>query len=280
MAASDDRDLDLGMAEIDISVPHAARVYDYMLGGDTNFAVDREAAEQAAALVGGMERVRAEVRANRAFLGRAVRYMIHEAGIRQFLDIGTGLPNDDNVHAVALEEAPDAVVVYVDKDPVVLAHAHVLLLGGKDGSTVYLQEDFRSPERILERAAATLDLGQPVAVMMVGLLHHLRDGDDPAGLVARLMAGVPAGSHLAVSHLARDIHADGYVDAGEHLDDAMEEPLVFRTHDEVAAFFPGLELVDPGLVQVDTWRPAGAAGPAIEGFTNPLYVGVGRKPGG
>jgi hypothetical protein len=277
MMASKDRDL--SMAEIDISVPHAARVYDYMLGGITNFAVDREAAEQAAALVGGMERVRAEVRANRAFLGRAVRYMVREAGIRQFLDIGTGIPNDDNVHAVAQQEAPDVRVVYVDKDPVVLAHAHVLLKGGADGSTVYIQEDFRNPERVLEGAAATLDPGRPVAVMMVGLLHHLRDSDDPAGLVARLMAGVPAGSHLAVSHLARDIHAEGYVDAGEHLDDAMEEPLVFRTFDEVAAFFAGLELVDPGVVQVDTWRPAEASAPAIDGWTNPLYVGVGRKPG-
>jgi hypothetical protein len=276
MTASKDRDL--SMTEIDISVPHAARVYDYMLGGVTNFAVDREAAEQAAALVGGMERVRAEVRANRAFLGRAVRCMIREAGIRQFLDIGTGLPNDDNVHAVAQQEAPDVRVVYVDKDPVVLAHAHVLLQGGADGSTVYIQEDFRNPERVLEGAAATLDLGRPVAVMMVGLLHHLRDSDDPADLVARVMAGVPAGSHLAVSHLARDIHAEGYVDAGEHLDDAMEEPLVFRTYDEVAAFFAGLELVDPGVVQVDTWRPADAYAPAIDGWTNPLYVGVGRKP--
>ena len=277
MTASNDRDLN--MAKIDISVPHAARVYDYMLGGITNFAVDREAAEQAAALVGGMERVRAEVRANRAFLGRAVRYMVREAGIRQFLDIGTGIPNDDNVHAVAQQEAPDVRVVYVDKDPVVLAHAHVLLMGGADGSTVYIQEDFRNPERVLEGAAATLDPGRPVAVMMVGLLHHLRDSDDPAELVARLMAGVPAGSHLAVSHLARDIHAEGYADAGEHLDDAMEEPLVFRTYDEVAAFFAGLELVDPGVVQVDTWRPADASAPAIDGWTNPLYVGVGRKPG-
>ena len=265
-----------GAVEIDSSIPHAARVYDYMLGGVTNFAVDREAAEQAAALVGGMDRIRSEVRANRAFLGRAVRYLIHEAGIRQFLDIGTGIPNADNVHAVALHEAPDSHVVYVDKDPVVLAHAHILLKDAPAGSTTYIQADFRDPEAILDRATTILDLTQPVAVMLVGLLHHLRDSDDPAGLVARLLRGVPAGSYVAISHLAGDIQPEEYAQAGEVLDEQMEEPLVLRSHDEVARFFAGCELVEPGVVQVDEWRPPESPPPGPEGWTNPLYVGVGR----
>jgi hypothetical protein len=269
----------LGLVEIDSGVPHAARVYDYMLGGVTNFAVDREAAEQAAALVGGMDRIRSEVRANRAFLGRAVRYLIREAGIRQFLDIGTGIPNADNVHAVAQREAPESRVVYVDKDPVVLAHAHVLLEGALEGSTIYIQEDFRHPEGILARAAAILDFSQPVAVMLVGLLHHLRGDDRPAELVARLLGGVPPGSYLVISHLASDIHAEGYVEAGEHLDEAMDEPMIFRSHSQVAGFFAGLDLVEPGVVQVDHWRPPEIPAATADGWTNPLYVGIGRKPG-
>jgi len=263
---------------IDSSVPHAARVYDYMLGGATNFEVDRAAAEQAAALVGGMERIRCEVRANRAFLGRAVRWLIHEAGIRQFLDIGTGIPNDDNVHAVALREAPDARVVYVDHDPIVLAHAHLLLKDAPVGAVTYLEADFRAPEDIVDRAGARLDLTQPVAVMLVGLLHHFRDTDEPGELVARLLRKVPSGSYVVVSHLAADIQAEEYAEAGEALDDAMEEPLVLRTHDQVAAFLAGCELVEPGLVQVDEWHPPDDPAPGIEGWTNPLYAGVGRIP--
>jgi SAM-dependent methyltransferase len=267
-----------GVGLIDSSVPHAARVYDYMLGGTTNFEVDRAAAEQAAALVGGMDRIRSEVRANRAFLGRAVRWLIHEAGIRQFLDIGTGIPSDDNVHAVALREAPDARVVYVDHDPIVLAHAHLLLKDAPAGSTTYLQADFRDPEDIVERAGAPLDLSQPVAVMLVGLLHHFRDADKPGELVARLLRRVPPGSYLVVSHLAGDIHAEGYVEAGEALDEAMEEPLVLRTRDQVAAFLAGCELVGPGVVQVDEWHPPDHPAPGLEGWTNPLWAGVGRVP--
>jgi hypothetical protein len=267
------------LPEIDDTVPHAARVYDYFLGGVTNFAVDRQAAEAAGELAGGIERIRAEVQANRAFLVRAVRYLVHEAGVRQFLDLGTGIPAGDNVHAVALDEASDARIVYVDKDPMVLAHAH-LLLQGTEGSTSFLLEDVRAPGKILARAADLLDLqSQPVAVMMVGLLHHIRDADDPAGLVARYMAGVPAGSYLVVSHLASDIHVDGYVEAGEQLDEEMDEPLLFRDRDAVATYFAGLAMVEPGLVPVDDWRPTDAVPVSPEGDANPLHVGVARKPG-
>jgi hypothetical protein len=264
------------LVKIDTTVPHAARVYDYFLGGVTNFAVDRAAAEAAAQLAGGLDRVRAEVQANRAFLVRAVRYLAREVGIRQFLDLGTGIPGSDNVHTVALGEASDARIVYVDRDPVVLAHAHVLLQG-TEGSTRYLLADVRHPDRILADAAEVLDLeSEPVGVIMVGLLHHIADDDEPAGLVARFMAGVPAGSHLVVSHLASDIHADGYVEAGEQLDAEMDEPLLFRDHDAVAAFFAGLEMVEPGLVPVDEWRPDDPG--ALPEQPNPLHVGVARKP--
>lgn len=266
---------DASSIEIDTSVPHAARVYDYLLGGVTNFEVDRLAAEQAAALAGGMDRVRAEVRANRAFLRRAIHFLIHEAGVRRFLDIGTGIPNDDNVHAVAQVEAPDARVVYVDKDPVVLAHAHVLLAGTPDGAAHFLHEDLRRPERILERATEVLGADGPWAVMMVGLLHHFRDAERPAELAAHLMEGVPAGSYLVISHLASDID-DQYADAGADLDEAMDEPLVFRPYDRVAEFVAGLDLVEPGLVPVDSWRPDAAPQPGTP--PNPLYAAIGRKP--
>lgn len=268
--------LDPSGIAIDTSVPHAARVYDYLLGGVTNFEVDRLAAEQAAVVAGGMERVRAEVRANRAFLRRAVRFLIHEAGIRRFLDIGTGIPNDDNVHAVAQQEAPDARVVYVDKDPVVLAHAHMLLADTPDGAAHFVHEDLRRPERILERATAVLDTDGPWGVMMVGLLHHFRDAERPAELVANLMDGVPPGSYLVISHLTSDID-EQYADAGADLDEAMEEPLVLRPYDRVAEFVAGLDMVEPGLVAVDRWRPEGA-GPEPGARLNPLYAGIGRKP--
>ncbi len=272
-AVGDGRDL----PEIDSTVAHAARVYDYMLGGEDNFEVDRIAAEQAAAAVGGMENVRSEVRANRAFLGRAVRFVAGEVGIRQFLDIGTGIPNDGNVHAVAQATAPDCRVVYVDNDPIVLAHAHALLNSTDEGATVYLQDDLRNPDSILRRASESLDFGRPIALVLVGLLHHFRDDDDPYALVARLVDAVPSGSHLVISHLAIDIMAEMMTKAAEHLNEAMEEPFVPRTRAAVERFFAGLELVEPGVVQVDEWRPDGPVA-TREGWTNPLYVGVARKP--
>jgi hypothetical protein len=264
-------------AEIDSTVAHAARGYDYMLGGTDNFAVDRAAAEAAAAAVGGMDNVRAEVQANRAFLGRAVRYLTNEAAMRQFLDIGTGIPNANNVHAVAQGEAPESRVVYVDNDPIVLAHAHYLLKSVEPGGTRYIQADLRDTGSIIDQAADFLDLSQPVAVMLVGLLHHFRDEDDPYRLVARLMEAVPSGSYLAMSHLAIDIMPEAMAAAAVHLNEAMEEPWIPRTHAGVAKFFEGLEPVDPGVVQVDEWRNPDAP-PPPPGWTNPLYVGVGRKP--
>lgn len=269
-------------AQIDRSVAHAARIYAYFLGDATWFEVDRVAAEHAAAVhPGGIKTVRASVRSNRAFLVRAVRYLAGGAGIRQFLDIGSGIPNGDNVHAVAQRAAPDARIVYVDNDPIVLAHAHELLVRSTpQGAVDYLQGDLRAPQSILRRAARTLDFAQPVAVLLVGILHFFPDEDDPYGIVARLLEAVPSGSHLVVCHLASDIHPDEMPEVARRFNETTNETWALRSQGEVAGFFAGLEMVEPGVVQVDQWRPHDGPGPVLppEGRVNPLHVGIGRKP--
>jgi S-adenosyl methyltransferase len=194
------------------------------------------------------------VRANRAFLGRATRYLAAEAGIRQFLDIGTGIPTADNTHEVAQRAAPDSRVVYVDNDPIVLLHAQALLRSTLQGATDYLQADLRDPGMILDRAAAVMDLDQPVAVMLLGVLHLIQDPEDPWGIVARLMTAMPAGSYLTISHPAIDIH-HAQANAQRVYNERVSTPQTLRTREEVARFFTGLELVEPGLVQVHQWRP-------------------------
>ncbi|HET6950119.1 MAG TPA: SAM-dependent methyltransferase [Acidimicrobiales bacterium] len=276
-------EVDRSPTEIDVSVAHAARVYDYFLGGTTNFKVDREAAEHAAAVhPGGLATVRASVRSNRAFLGRVVGWLGRDAGMRQYLDIGSGIPNGLNVHTVAQQAIPAARVVYVDNDPIVLAHAHQLL-GEITGTGVvdYLWGDLREPASVLERAAATLDFAQPVAVLLVGILHFFPDGDDdPYGLVAGLLDAVPTESHLVVCHLACDIHPVEMREVERRFNKTTAETWQLRNRDEVRGFFAGLDLVDPGVVQVDQWRPDAGPAPVLppEGRTNPLWVGVGRKP--
>jgi hypothetical protein len=232
-------------------VAHPARVYDYWLGGKDNFAADREAAERVLAAAPGL---RFRVRANRAFLGRATRYLAAEAGIRQFLDIGTGIPTADNTHEVAQRAAPDSRVVYVDNDPIVLLHAQALLRSTPQGTTDYLQADLRDPGMILDRAAAVMDLDQPVAVMLLGVLHLIQDSEDPWGIVAGLMTAVSAGSYLTISHPAIDIH-HAQANAQRVYNERVSTPQTLRTREEVARFFTGLELVEPGLVQVHQWRP-------------------------
>jgi hypothetical protein len=265
--------------EIDTSVAHVSRVYDYLLGGTDNFAVDRAAAEQVTAAAGGIEKSRAYVRANRRFLVRAVRYLVGDVGIRQFLDIGTGIPNADNVHGVALEAAPDARIVYVDNDPIVLAHAHSLLKGGPPGATAYVDADLHDPDHILELAAATLDFDQPIALMLVSLLHLVRDADDPYGVVERLVAGIPSGSYLVVTHLTSESEEMTRLSEAIEENPTMEYSLIMRSGAEIGRFFTGLELVEPGLVLVDSWRPDGTdpERPAGVGET-PFYGGVARKP--
>jgi hypothetical protein len=261
--------------EIDTSVPHVARVYDFLLGGKANFKVDREAAERAySAWPGGLEGVRGDARAHRAVLGRVVRYLAGDAGIRQFLDIGTGVPKEDNVHEVAQRVAADCQVVYVDRDPIVLAHAHALLRSTTEGGTRYIYGELREPETILQLAAETLDFTKPTAVLLFGIVHFLTDGDDPAGIIRRLVSALAPGSYVAITHLARDVAGDALQETFDRLNAEMVESVVLRTRDEVSALFGDLESVEPGVVQLPQWRPASdtpAAGPL------PMWCGVGRK---
>jgi hypothetical protein len=263
-------------AEIDTSKAHAARVYDYLLGGRANFKVDREAAEITyAAWPGGIDAVRADVRQHRAALGRVVRYYVRDAGITQLLDIGTGIPKENNVHEVAQAEEPDARVVYVDRDPIVLAHAHQLLRGTREGTVSYIAGDLRDPEPILREAAKTLDFSRPTGVMLFGILHFFSDADDPRGLIDQLMEPLAPGSHLAISHLASDLHPEEMTETFSRLNARLAESVTLRTHDEVAALLSGLELVEPGVVQTAHWRPdPGAATPPSQ-----VWIGAGRKVG-
>ncbi len=258
--------------QLDTTVARQARIYDYLLGGKDNFAADREAAEQAIAAFPGLV---AWARNNRAFLARAVRYLVAEAGIRQFLDIGTGLPTADNTHEVAQGLAPGSRVVYVDNDPVVLVHAQALLTSSPEGATDYINADLRDPAAILEAAAATLDFSRPVAVMLLAILHVITDADDPWGVVARIMAAVPPGSHLVISHPARDIAAEQIAEMTKRFNRRMGGvESRGRTYDEVARFFAGLDLVDPGIVPTPRWRPD----PGREPPADPAYAAVARKP--
>lgn len=267
--------------EIDITVSNPARVYDYLLGGTDNFAVDREVAEHmTGAHEGGLEEARRVVRAHRAFLGRAVRYLATEAGVRQFLDVGCGIPTSDNTHEVAQAAAPESRTVYVDYDPVVLAHAHKLLRGTPEGRTAFLLGDLRKPDEILAAAAETLTLSEPVAIMLVAVVHFVGDGDDPQGIVARLMDAMAPGSYLALLHMAADA-GDGDEMAQmvqRHNEAKVQNTAVLRDRSEVARFFDGLELVEPGLVQPDRWRPDESAPPVPEGYILPSYAAVARKP--
>ena len=249
-------------AQIDTTRAHAARVYDYLLGGRANFEVDREAAERAyAAWPGGIDAVRADVREHRAALSRVVRYLVREAGITQFLDIGTGIPTANNTHEVAQRAGPDTRVVYVDNDPIVLAHARALLTGSPAGATGYVDADLRDTGTILAAAAQTLDFSQPVAVMLVGVLHCIPDEDSPGKIVGRLMDTVPAGSYLTISHPASDIHPDEMARGAALMNRSLAGSITFRPHGEVASFFAGLELVPPGLVSTTQWRPGPGTGP-------------------
>ena len=258
------------LPDIDTSVAHQARVYDYTLGGKDNFAADREAAERA---IQANPDVVATARANRAFLGRAVRFLAGEAGIRQFLDNGTGIPSAGNTHEVAQGVAPESRIVYVDNDPIVLAHARALLTSAPEGRTAYLDADARDPDTILARAAGTLDFSQPVAIMMLLILQVI---DDPYAVTSRLLDAVPAGSYLAVSIPASDIQPEASAAAARRvIEDIPGISFTLFSHAEVARFFDGLELLEPGVVPVNRWRP-GPGGPDVARDL-PCHVAVGRK---
>lgn len=263
--------------EIDTSVAHPARVYDYLIGGADHFPVDIQAAERgSAALPGGVDRAREMTRSQRAFLASAVSHLVGEMGVRQFLDIGTGIPAGDNVHAVAQQTAPECRVVYVDKDPIVLAHAHKLLKSTPEGATDFLQADFRDPDLILSRAAPTLDYTQPVGLILVGILHLIPDEDDPWAIVGRLLDAVPSGSYATISHMASDLEPE-LVEAIRVANETMSEPFILRTRSEVARFLDGLDAVGPGIVTLDRWPwSEWQAGPPA--LPVAAYCAVARKP--
>jgi hypothetical protein len=267
-------DDELEPPKIDTSVPHVARVYDYWLGGKNNYAVDREAGDEA---IRAYPDMRSSVRANRAFLRRSVRYLAEEAGIRQFLDVGTGLPSANNTHEVAQAAAPESRIVYVDNDPIVLAHARALLTSNPHGATGYLDADARDTAAILTGAGELLDFSEPVAVMLIAILQLITDADDPYKLVAELTAAIPSGSFLVITHVAGDMGrmTPGALEAARRLSELLPQRVNPRGREQVARFFDGLELIEPGVVPIQQWRPASddeAAAPAA------LWGGVARKP--
>ena len=239
------------VAGLDTSVAHPARVYDYWLGGKDNFAADREAAERVLAAAPGL---RYRVRANRAFLGRATRYLAAEAGIRQFLDIGTGIPARRQHARGGAARRPGCPRGLRRQRPDRPAARRGPAAQHPGGATDYLQADLRDPGTILDRAATLLDFGQPVAVMLLGVLHLIQDAEDPWGIVAGLMAAMPPGSYLTISHPAIDIH-HSQANAQRVYNERVATPQTLRTREQVAGFFTGLDLVEPGLVQVHQWRP-------------------------
>jgi hypothetical protein len=244
------------MDDVDIvtDVAHVARIYDYMLGGTTNFEADRRAAERAAEPMGGMPAV-----------------------IRQFLDLGSGIPTMDNVHEVAQRAAPECRVVYVDFEPIVTAHAH--MRRDSAGPLDYIIEDIRKVETVLSGAGKTLDFTQPVGVLMFTILHNFRSEEDPWALVRRYMGAVPPGSYLASSNLTGDFTPGEMAETKAALDEDMAEPFVLRSRDEIARFYEGLELVEPGLVNVNDWHPDDAIPTMPPGVVvAPIYGGVAHKP--
>ena len=260
------------MTKFDPSVPSVARIYDYFLGGKDNYASDREAANRIAEIEPDAASV---ARQNRAFLGRAVRYLAEEEGIRQFLDIGTGIPTAGNTHQIAQASAPESRVVYVDNDKIVLAHARALLDSTPEGKCGYIDSDLRDTGAVITQAAETLDFSKPVAVLFIAILHFVPDQDDPWGITGRLMSAVPPGSYLAVSHATHE----GFTDPAskEQLDKIYAETasggVTHRSKTEIERFFTGLEMTVPGVVKIAEWRPEGEALETRALF----YGGVARK---
>lgn len=254
-------------------VPHPARVYNYWLGGKDHYPADRAAAEE-------VMRVRPEVvgtaLANRYFLARVVRHLVTHCGIRQFLDIGTGLPAPDNTHEVAQREAPDCRIVYADNDPLVLAHARALLTSTPHGVCGYIDADLRDTARILSEAKRTLDLTQPVAVLLLAVLHLIPDTDDPASLVAALAAALAPGSYVAISHMTADFAPGPVTAAVQAYNAAAPIPVTARTHTRIATLFGVLPLLRPGLVPVSSWRPDFSDDPQPKPAD--LYAGLARIP--
>ena len=260
-------------ALLNTEVAHSARLWNYLLGGKDHFAADRAAAEYALAL---MPELVQWARLNRQFLGRAVRYLTGTAHLRQFLDIGTGLPTANNTHEVAQGVAPDSRVVYVDNDPMVLVHARALLTSTPQGATAYADADARDVPRILEQAEATLDFGRPVAVMLLGIVNFLVDDDEAHAVVRRLVEAIPAGSYLVISHPTEEVNGTAVRQSMREWNAGGAAPITARSREQIATFFDGLEVLEPGVVTCSAWRPD----PRHPGITDMVseFAAVGRKP--
>jgi hypothetical protein len=255
--------------KIDTTVPHSARIWNYWLGGKDNYPVDREAGDKYREIY---PQIVDTARAARYFLARAVRYLAGEAGIRQFLDVGTGLPTVDNTHEVAQRVVPECRIVYVDNDPLVLAHARALLTSSAEGACDYIDADMREPESILTAAARTLDLTRPVALLLIGVMGHISDYDEASRIIRGLLGGLPAGSYLALADSISSGRA--HREAGERYAQTGAVPYQLRTPEQVRGFFTGLTLVDPGVVPIPDWRPDPSPFPPPQVNT---LGGVGRK---
>jgi O-methyltransferase involved in polyketide biosynthesis len=263
---------DAGGTGIDSTVPHSARIWNYWLGGKDNYAIDRLAGDQTIAVLPEIVDI---ARASRGFLARVVRYLAADAGIRQFLDIGTGLPTANNTHEVAQRVAPESRVVYVDNDPLVLTHARALLIGSPEGATDYIDADARDVDTILRGAAETLDFTQPVAITMLGILPFVGDDDEAKGIVRRLLAAVPPGSYLAITHSTSEVSGERVIEAVRQWNEVAPTPYRLRSPEQIAVFFEGLELIEPGLVPCPRWRPDPDDGDSARDMDE--YCALGRK---
>ncbi|MFF0729250.1 SAM-dependent methyltransferase [Streptomyces sp. NPDC004134] len=259
---------------VDSTVSHSARIWNYWLGGKDNYDVDRRVGDEILTYVPELVR---SARADRHFLARAVRYLAAEAGVRQFLDIGTGLPTVDNTHEVAQRVAPESRIVYVDNDPLVLTHAHALLTSTPEGATAYIDADVRDPAAIVREAAATLDFDRPVAITMLGILNFVLDDDQAQDIVHRLLDSVPPGSHLVISHPTTEVDGEAMTGAVGYWNSQGTAPMRLRTRDELARLLDRVTLAEPGVVSCSRWRPQDDAGLGrIADVTH--FCGVGAKP--
>jgi hypothetical protein len=257
--------------DIDTTVPQTARIWNYWLRGKDWFQVDQQVGEQ---ILEAFPAIVENARASRAFLARAVRYLAGEAGVRQFLDIGTGLPTANNTHQVAQAVAPECRIVYVDNDPMVLAHARALLTSSPEGATDYIDADLRDPDKILQEAARTLDFTQPIAIMLMGILGHIADDDEAQSIVKRLLGAVSSGSYLTMND-GTDT-SEEVVEAARIWNQSANPTYHLRSPDRIVRFFDGLELLEPGIVSPPRWRPE----PSPSGLPAEIdsFCGVGRKP--
>ena len=258
---------------IDTTVSHSARIWDYWLSGKDNYAVDREVGDRIEEMLPDIVR---QAREDRLFLGRVVRYLAGEAGIRQFLDIGTGLPTADNTHQVAQSVAPESKIVYVDNDPLVLAQARGLLTSTPEGATDYIHADMHDPETIIAGAGRTLDFGQPIAITMLGVLWHVMDDDEAYAIISRLVQAMPSRSYLALNHPTLEVTGEKMATAIRYWNEYGTPPGTHRTPDQLARFFDGMDLVEPGVVSITRWRPEDTSSGEPEEIDQ--FGGVGRKP--